>query len=203
MKEIALFIVGSIENLGYTGIFFLMFLESSFFPFPSEVVMPPAGYLAAKGKLSLELAVICGTMGSLAGALFNYYIAFLLGRPFLERYGRYIFLGSGNLQKVDIFFKNHGSISILTGRLLPGIRQYISLPAGISKMNPLFFTIFTLIGAGIWVTILTLLGYTVGNNETLLQKHLHTATIGCILFSLLIIGLYIVWRKRKTKPVIN
>ena len=203
MKEIALFIVGSVKNLGYAGIFLLMFLESSFFPFPSEVVMPPAGYLAAKGQMSLELAILFGTMGSLAGALFNYYIALFLGRPFLERYGKYIFLTPEKLEKVDIFFKNHGSISIFTGRLLPGIRQYISLPAGVSKMNLIPFTFFTVVGAGIWVSILTLLGYMIGNNETLLERHIHKATIGCVLFALFTVSFYVLWRKKKAKSVIS
>ncbi len=195
MKGIALWIVSKVGSLGYAGIFFLMFLESSFFPFPSEVVMPPAGYLAAKGKMNLWLAIFAGSAGSLAGALFNYYLAMLLGRPFLERYGRYLLVDRKKLAWLDGFFERHGAISTFVGRLLPGIRQYISLPAGLSRMNVLVFSIFTFAGAGIWVSTLALIGYFVGKNEVLLKRYIHLATLGALVFSALLIALYIKLKK--------
>ena len=185
--------------MGYAGIFFLMFLESSFFPFPSEVVMPPAGYLAYKGEMDLMLAILAGTAGSLAGALFNYYLAMFLGRPFLERYGRYFFLSSQKLEKLEEFFERHGAISTFVGRLLPGVRQYISLPAGLSRMNIWIFSLFTFLGAGIWVSVLALIGYFVGSNEQLIKRHLHTATAATVVLSALLVGLYLWWNRRFLK----
>ncbi|BAT72560.1 conserved hypothetical protein [Thermosulfidibacter takaii ABI70S6] len=197
MKKIALWIVNTVGGLGYPGIFFLMFLESSFFPFPSEVVMPPAGYLAAKGRMSLTLAILMGVLGSVAGAWFNYFLAVLLGRPFLEKYGKYFLISHEKLEAMDRFFERHGSISMFVGRLLPGVRQYISLPAGLSRMNLAVFTLFTALGAGIWVTVLALIGYFVGNNEALLKEHLHTATVLLLIFSSLVVLVYWWYHKKK------
>ncbi len=201
MKEIALWIVKTVGNMGYAGIFFLMFLESSFFPFPSEVVMPPAGYLAAKGEMSLIGAIIAGSLGSLAGALFNYAVSYKLGRPLIIKYGRWVFLSEAKLKKVEAFFEEHGAISTFVGRLLPGIRQYISLPAGLAGMNIITFSVYTLLGASIWVTILALLGYLVGYNEKLLERHIHTVTLLLIAFSAVIVGFYLLFKK-KSKPVV-
>ena len=149
-------LVDTIGRMGYTGIVSLMFLESSFFPFPSEVVMPPAGYLAWKGEMSLALVLLSGIAGSILGALFNYWIAVKFGRPFLLRWGKYFFVSPESIDKADKFFQKHGHVSTLVGRLLPVIRQYISLPAGIARMPLKVFTLYTTIGAGAWVVVLTL-----------------------------------------------
>ncbi len=140
----------------------MMFLESSFFPFPSEVVMIPAGYLVFKGEMNAIIAVICGIAGSLAGALFNYYIALKFGRDFLIRYGKYVFFTESTMQKMEAFFIKHGPMSTFVGRLITIIRQYISLPAGLARMNLAKFCLYTSLGAGIWVIILTLIGYYAG-----------------------------------------
>ena len=142
-------LVDTIGEMGYTGIISLMFLESSFFPFPSEVVMPPAGYLAWEGEMSLPLVLLSGIAGSLLGALFNYWLAVKLGRPFLIKYGKYFFVSEESINKADEFFSRHGHISTFVCRLLPGIRQYISLPAGIARMPMKSFLLFTTLGAGI------------------------------------------------------
>ena len=139
-----------------------MFLESSFFPLPSEVVMIPAGYLVFKGEMNAIIAVICGIAGSLAGALFNYYIALKFGRDFLIRYGKYVFFTESTMQKMEAFFIKHGPMSTFVGRLITIIRQYISLPAGLARMNLVKFCLYTSLGAGIWVIILTLIGYYAG-----------------------------------------
>jgi membrane protein DedA with SNARE-associated domain len=156
LSSIVTWIVNTVGHLGYPGIVVLMFLESSFFPFPSEVVIPPAGYLAARGEMSLSLVILSGILGSLLGALFNYWISLAMGRPFFQKYGRYLLVGEKTLTRVDRFFERHGHISTLIGRLLPGIRQYISLPAGMARMNLPLFLIFTALGAGLWVTVLAL-----------------------------------------------
>ncbi|MBR0150502.1 MAG: DedA family protein [Synergistaceae bacterium] len=193
-------LVNTIGQMGYTGIISLMFLESSFFPFPSEVVMPPAGYLAWKGEMSLPLVILAGIAGSILGALFNYWIAVKLGRPFLLRYGKYFFVSPESINKADDFFSKHGHISTLVGRLLPVIRQYISLPAGIARMNLGTFTLFTTIGAGAWVMVLTFAGYLLGEHQNLLKEYLHVITLACVAVAVVIAGGYILVMRRKKKP---
>lgn len=192
-------IVQTVGSLGYLGIFFMMFLESSFFPFPSEVVMIPAGYLASKGEMNIWIAIVMGILGSIAGALFNYYLAVKLGRKLLLKYGHYVFFTKETLEKVENFFQKHGSFSTLSGRLIPVIRQYVSLPAGLARMNLWLFCFYTGIGAGIWVSILAYLGYYFGQNETLLQENLHTVTIVVLALIGLAIGIYIWLHKKKER----
>ncbi|MBQ3457532.1 MAG: DedA family protein [Synergistaceae bacterium] len=192
-------LVDTIGKMGYTGIVSLMFLESSFFPFPSEVVMPPAGYLAWKGEMSLTLVLISGIAGSILGALFNYWIAVKLGRPFLLKYGKYFFISPESIKKADDFFSKHGHVSTLVGRLLPVIRQYISLPAGIARMPMKTFLLFTTIGAGAWVLVLTFAGYLLGEHQDLLKEYLHIITIACVAAAVIIAGVYMIILKIKKK----
>lgn len=159
MEEIFSFIIDFVGDFGYFGIFFMMLLESSFVPFPSEVVMIPAGYLAYLHRLSLPLALICGVAGSIAGALVNYYIALFLGRAFLIKYGKYFLFTPSMLEKTTQFFTTHGAISTFIGRLLPAIRQYISFPAGLARLRLSKFIFFTFLGALIWNIILVFIGY--------------------------------------------
>lgn len=162
MNQIIHFIVDTIGSLGYTGIFLMMFLESSFFPFPSEVVMIPAGYLAYKGGMNMWLALLAGALGSLAGALFNYWLALYFGRAFVLKFGKYFFFSEKTMIKMEGYFSKHGEISTFLGRLIPGVRQYISLPAGLARMNIWKFSFYTTFGAFIWITILAVFGYYVG-----------------------------------------
>jgi membrane protein DedA with SNARE-associated domain len=174
-------VVATVDSWGYAGIFVAMFLESSFFPFPSEVVMIPAGYLAFQGKMNILAAILSGIAGSLAGALFNYLLAAKYGRPFLLRYGKYVFLKPESLEKLESFFAKHGDISTFNGRLIPGIRQYISMPAGLARMHLGTFSLYTVLGAGIWVTVLALLGYYLGANEDQISHYLKSATLIALL----------------------
>ena len=191
----------TIARFGYPGIIALMFLESSFFPFPSEVVIPPAGYLVSQGEMHLWAVVTCGVLGSLLGALFNYAVAYFLGRPLLVRYGRYLFLPEERFRKVDTFFLNHGEIGTFTGRLLPGIRQYISFPAGLSRMNLIKFSLYTALGAGIWVSILAVIGYAVGNNMDLVHRYARQATILLLIGVITLLVLYVAgWKRRHPRP---
>lgn len=190
-------LVATIGKLGYIGITGLMFLESSCFPFPSEVVMPPAGYLASKGEMDLIAVIFFGILGSILGALFNYWLAVRWGRPFLEKYGKYLFISKESLDKAETFFAKHGHISTFTGRLLPVIRQYISLPAGLARMDMKQFCTYTAIGSGIWVAILALLGYFLGNNETLIHTELKKITIGLIIGCVLLVVIYVIYCRRK------
>ncbi|WP_169752471.1 DedA family protein [Campylobacter mucosalis] len=193
MSEIIDFIVSVVSQWGYFGIFVMMFLESSFFPFPSEIVMIPAGYLASRGEMSLILAFLCGVAGSLAGALFNYYLCYFFGRGLIERYGKFVGINEAKMAKFEAFFNKHGEISTFNCRLIPGIRQYISLPAGLSKMNVFKFGLFTTLGAGIWVAILLGVGYFLGQNPS--KNVLYTITFTLIL-AVGIITLVYVKKKR-------
>ena len=193
--DIVNFLVETIGSLGYFGIFFLMFLESTVFPIPSEVVMIPAGYLAYKGEMNIYIVILLGILGSLGGALFNYFFALKFGRTFLLKYGKYFFVSHESIEKTEKFFKNHGHISTFSGRLIPGLRHYISLPAGLAKMNLFVFCLYTSLGATIWVVILTLLGYYLGDNEALVKEYLRYLIIG-LLISLAILGF---WYYRKVK----
>ncbi|GCC11723.1 inner membrane protein YqjA [archaeon] len=197
IENIASSIVGIIGSLGYGGVLVLMFLESTFFPFPSEIVIIPAGYLASRGELNLYLVIFFGIAGSLLGSLFNYYIAKTLGRTTILRYGKYFFLNEDKLVKVERFFKEHGEISTFIGRLIPGVRQYISFPAGLGKMNMAKFCFYTSFGAGLWVTILAFIGYLVGTSPELVRQYSSLATKLMLLFSALLIILYIYYKKRK------
>ena len=191
LHEIIQTIVNTVSSWGYPGIFIMMALESSFFPFPSEVVMIPAGYLAYKGEMNLVVAILSGISGSLSGALFNYWLATKFGRPFLLRYGKYILFKEHSLQRMEEFFARHGHISTFTGRLIPAVRQYISLPAGLARMNLAVFSFYTSLGAGIWVTILALLGYSLGHNEEAIRENLHLITLATLGAVMVIILLYV------------
>ena len=197
LAEIVAWLVSTVGKMGYTGITALMFLESSFFPFPSEVVMPPAGYLAWKGEMNLWAVLLAGIAGSILGAVFNYWIAVKFGRPFLLKFGKYFFVSPESIDKADKFFEKHGHISTLVGRLLPVIRQYISLPAGIARMPMKTFILFTAAGAGAWVAVLTFLGYILGEHQELLKEYLHVITLGCVALAALITCSYLLWLKFK------
>lgn len=195
------FVLGLVNDMGYTGIVILMALESSFIPFPSEVVVPPAGYLAAKGEMNLYLVILSGIAGSLIGAVFNYYLAVFLGRPLLEKYGKYLFLPVEKLEKVEKYFNTHGEMTTFAGRLIPVIRQYISFPAGLTNMNMFKFCIYTAAGAGIWVVVLAFTGYFIGNNAELIKENLKVATICTMVVLAVSITIYIKIHRRKNRDV--
>ncbi|MBU3014617.1 DedA family protein [Poseidonibacter lekithochrous] len=200
LHDIVNFVVDTVGSLGYIGIFIMMFLESSFFPFPSEVVMVPAGYLAYKGEMNIYYAIFSGIAGSLTGALFNYFLAVKFGRTFLVKYGKYFFIKEETITKMEEFFKSHGHISTFSGRLIPAVRQYISFPAGLARMNLLTFSIYTTLGAAIWVVILTLLGYYLGDNEALIKEYLRYIIV-VILICLAIIGFWYYKKIKKTQKI--
>ncbi len=194
----------TIFRLGYPGILLLMALESSFFPFPSEVVLPPGGYLAAQGRMNGYLVLGSGVAGSLLGAVFNYLLAVRLGRPLLHRYSKYLLIKERSLDKSEAFFVRHGEISTFIGRLIPVIRQYISLPAGLARMNLARFSAYTSLGAGIWCAILTYIGWYLGRHaDRLLQEDVrhYTTLATLILMPLLIIAVIVyVVRHRRQGP---
>jgi len=192
----AQWLVDMIFQMGYLGVFALMAIESSFIPFPSEIVLVPAGYLASKGEMSFILIFISALAGSMVGAFINYFGALFIGRTLLERYGKYVFIKNETLDKMDRFFEAHGHISTFTGRLIPGIRQLISIPAGLSQMNLKVFSFYTALGAGLWSFILIILGYVMGENEELIKTYLHQITFVAV-GSALLIGLIYYYIQRK------
>lgn len=195
-ESIVTAIVEIVSQLGYTGIVIMMFLESTFFPFPSEVVMVPAGYLASTGEMNIFVVIVLGTLGSVLGALFNFYLAMKFGRAMVLRFGKYFFFTEKELQRMELFFKAHGAVSTFTGRLIPGIRQYISLPAGLAGMRMQTFVLFTALGAGIWSAVLALLGFFIGKNQELVEHYLHEILIWLFAGLFVLIVLYI-WRHRR------
>ena len=204
LNSIAGFLVSFIGSLGYLGIFLLMAIESTFLPLvPAELVLIPAGFLVSIGKMSFPLALLIAILGSLAGAMINYYLALKLGRRAINhlvaKYGKFMFIDNDTLLKSDRYFRNHGSITTFFGRLIIGIRHFISLPAGFSRMDIKKFSIYTSIGAGIYSAILLYLGYVLGNNIALIKQNLNIVTYVVIAVLVLFIIGYIIVKKRRKK----
>jgi len=197
IHELAQQLVDLIFDWGYIGIFIMMAIESSFIPFPSEIVLVPAGYLASKGEMNVVYIMGSAVAGSLLGAFVNYYLALTMGRKFLLKFGRYFFISPQTLERLERYFKSHGHISTFTGRLIPGIRQLISIPAGLARMNLAEFSIYTTLGAGIWALILVLVGYFIGENETLIRQYLREITIIVMILVAILVWIYYTYQKKK------
>lgn len=166
------------ESINYLTIFLLMAVESSFIPFPSEIIIPPAAYKAAQGGLNIYLVGLSGSLGALFGALFNYYFALFLGRRIIysfaeTRLAKMMLVDRKGVEKAEAYFVKHGKMSTLIGRLIPGIRQLISLPAGLAKMNLKDFVLYTIIGSTVWNIILMILGFYMYTQKDLLDKYYH------------------------------
>lgn len=197
------------NNMNYLSITLLMTVESSFIPFPSEIVIPPAAYVAGKEDSSLHatnsyplnvlLIVLFGTIGALLGAIINYFLALWLGRPIIyafadSKIGHLCLLSSEKVKKAEDYFNDHGKISTFVGRLIPGIRQLISIPAGLSKMNFGQFIFYTFLGASIWNIVLALLGYIAHGQMDLIHEYSHELSIAIMA----LIGVVIVYFAAKT-----
>jgi membrane protein DedA with SNARE-associated domain len=201
------FIKWCLDNLNYWTITLLMAIESSVIPLPSELVVPPAAYKAAAGELNIYLVVFFSTLGALLGSLANYYLAMLIGRPIVyrfanSRFGHMLMLNEQTVKKTEAFFDKNGAISIFTGRLLPGVRHLISIPAGLSRMNLPKFILYTTLGAGIWNIILAAIGYyleSIVPKEMLMSKvmeYSHLVTIGLVVMGVAVFG-YILYKALK------
>lgn len=195
-------------NMNYASITILMTVESSFIPFPSEVVIPPAAYIASKpdSHLNIFLVVLFGTLGALIGAFINYFLALWLGRPIMYRLadskvGKLLLLSSDKIKKAEAYFNHHGKTSTFVGRLIPGIRQLISVPAGLARMNLLSFTVYTALGATLWNVILALLGYIAHGQADLINAYSHELSIIIVVLLALVVAFYLIkfLRKRSKK----
>ena len=194
------FIQWCLDNLNYWTITLLMTIESSFIPFPAEVVVPPAAYkAAATGELNVWLVVLFATLGALMGALINYFLALWLGKPIVyafanSRFGHMCLIDQKKVETAEQFFVKYGVAATLIGRLVPAVRQLISIPAGLARMNLAKFALFTALGAGAWNGVLAALGYyleSVVPEEQLLEtvtRYSHEIGIGIILAVILVVG---------------
>jgi membrane protein DedA with SNARE-associated domain len=189
------FVINLIESLGYTGIFIAMTLESACIPLPSEVIMPFAGFVVNEGKLSLIGVTIIGTLGNLIGSIITYYVGLKGGRPLLEKYGKYILITKDKLNYVDHIFNKYGPITIFLGRILPGIRTFISLPAGISGMDIKKFIIYTILGSLPWTFALAYIGVLLNEKWSIIRGYFH---IFDIILGILIV-LFIIYLAYKYK----
>jgi membrane protein DedA with SNARE-associated domain len=207
IERFASWLVATIGDLGYLGIAALMAVESSAIPFPSEVVMPPAGYLAFKGEMNLGLALLAGLCGSLVGAYANYYVASRLGRWFFVRYGRWFLLSTRSLERAERYFARHGEITTFVGRLLPAIRQLISIPAGIARMRLDRFLLFTGAGAGLWCAVLLGIGWLIGRtgadraSAELINRYSHQVVVIMIPALVVLVAGYVVVLRRRAAGV--
>lgn len=195
-EHVVNWLVAFVEHLGVAGVFIMTFLESTFMPIPSEITMIPAGYLIQQGKMELVPVLIASILGTIGGAMFNYWLARKFGRSLFLRYGKYLFMTPEKLAKLESFFAKHGSISTFTGRLIPGIRHYISFPAGLAKMDLKKFTIYTALGGALWMCVLIALGYHIGENKELMTVYMPIIK-GCIFLLIAVIGVVYVYRHKK------
>ena len=201
---------GMLDNLNYGWIILLMAIESSFIPFPSEVVMIPAAYMAAEtGEMSYPMILVCGTLGALIGAMINYVLARYLGRPIVygfanSRFGHICLIDEAKVQKAESYFDQHGATSTLIGRMIPAIRQLISIPAGLARMNVGRFILFTCLGAALWNSVLVGIGYfchtQIGKDE-LVEKISHYSHIIGIVAIILVVALiaFLIYKGVKKK----
>lgn len=188
-EVLSMFVVHVIETLGYFGVFIMMTLESACIPFPSEVIMPFASFVVQEGQLSFLGIVVIGTLGNLVGSLIAYFVGLKGGRPILEKYGKYILITEDKLDLADDIFNKYGAATVFVGRILPVIRTFISLPAGIVRMDIKKFTLYTALGCLPWTLILAYLGVILGQNWSVLTKYFHIldavlviAVVGLILY---------------------
>ena len=214
MEEIILKLSqGALDNLNYGWIVLFMAIESSFIPFPSEAVMIPAAYMAAEsGEMTYPMVILSGTCGALIGAYVNYFLSLWLGRPLIYRFansrlGHLCLINQEKIEKAEAYFSRRGAVSTLIGRMIPAIRQLISIPAGLARMSVLQFSIFTAIGAALWNAILVVIGYachTQMSKEVLMQtiqRYSHIIGYSAIgLLALAILYLFLnAWREEKKK----
>lgn len=192
------FVLALVASWGYGGIVVLMTIESTIIPFPAELILIPAGALVAQGSFSGPLVLAAAIIGSVLGALINYALAYYLGRKSLNllisRYGRFLLIDEKAVLKTESYFARHGHITTFVGRLIPGIRSFISLPAGFARMNLFEFSVFTALGAGLWSALLIALGFFLGENYEAIRSQMKIITV-----SLIIIGSVIIWAYLKRK----
>ena len=194
-------ILNFMNSLGYLGIVLLMIAENLFPPLPSELILPAAGFAAAQGKLSLPLVVLAGAVGSVLGTLPLYYVGRIVNEERLvvwaDRYGRWLTLRGKDVRKADDWFDRHGPKAVLFGRMVPGIRSLLSLPAGMSEMPLPTFLLYSAIGSGLWATLLAGAGYLLGSNYEVVEQYVGPVGTGVVALLVVVAVVWIVRRKRQ------
>ena len=207
MSQVSAWVLIIMEKFGYLGIIFAMFAENVFPPIPSELIMPAAGFAVARGDLNLILVILAGTLGSVIGALPLYYLGRLLNEDrlmvFTEKYGKYVFVKPNDIRASSVWFDKHGSKAVFFGRMVPGIRSFISIPAGMSKMPILPFLVFTALGSSIWTSLLTIAGYYFGENYEVIETMLAPYSKGFLLLAVVIIIAWFIKRRLMARRNIN
>lgn len=207
MSQVSAWVLIIMAKFGYLGIIFAMFAENVFPPIPSELIMPAAGFAVARGDLNLILVILAGTLGSVLGALPLYYLGRLLNEDrlmvFTEKYGKYVFVKPNDIRASSVWFDKHGSKAVFFGRMLPGIRSFISIPAGMSKMPMLPFLVFTALGSSIWTSLLTVAGYYFGENYEVIETMLAPYSKGFLLFAVVMIIAWFIKRRLMARRNIN
>lgn len=183
LGALAAFVIHTIQSLGYTGAALLMAIESACIPLPSEVIMPFSGYLVSTGEMNLWLVALAGAVGCVLGSIVAYYVGALGGRPFIEKYGRYVLISRRDIEIADRWFDRRGEIAVFVGRLLPVIRTFIAFPAGVARMKMAPFIVYTFVGSYIWSLGLAWIGKTLGENWDTLGVYFHRfdAVIGAVI----------------------
>ena len=201
LKPLIEFITSFIGQVGYGGIFFLMILESALIPIPSEIIMPFSGFLSSTGTLDPLLVTLSGSIGNLVGSVLTYYLGIKAGRKFILKYGKYILFKKEHLETTENLFKRYGDRISFAGRLLPAIRTYVSLPAGIGKTNLTKFVTYTFAGSVVWNSMLTYVGMSLGSNWKNIDKY----SVYLDIAALLAVAVFIIWfvynTKRKSKAI--
>lgn len=197
VEEAFTLILDFVETFGYLGIFFMTFIESTFLPIPSEFTLIPAGYLISKGTMHVTPVLLASLFGTITGSLLNYTIAYYFGRKLFINYGKYFFIKPGQLHSLELFFNKYGALSTFFGRMLPGIKHFISFPAGLARMNLKLFCIYTLMGSLIWVSFLLYLGHIIGTNEELISKYIKRFNFVIIFVAVAAIIFFYIKHKQK------
>jgi membrane protein DedA with SNARE-associated domain len=204
LESIAHSIQHFIHDVGYPGLLFLIILESTLVPVPSELVMPFAGFLASTGEFSLPLVLAVNTLGAVIGSTISYLIGLYAGRPFLERYGKYFLLRREDITRTHAFFERRGGVTIFLARFLPVVRHVISVPAGVARMRFDAFILLTAAGATIWGGALILLGYYLGSNWehwAAELKHIDLLVGGVIVLAVVVVVVRFVLRRKQERAV--
>lgn len=198
LTHLGQFVVHMISSLGYAGVFFAMAIESACIPLPSEIILPFTGYMVFSGHFGFWQATVAATLGNLFGGLIAYYVGVWGGRPFLQKYGRYFFINKRELAWTERLFERHGEMTVFIGRMLPIVRTFISLPAGIARMNPLKMATYTMIGAFLWCALLIFVGQKLGENWDSLKPYFHRADV-VVGGLIVLIVTYVFWKRRRRR----
>jgi membrane protein DedA with SNARE-associated domain len=194
LSSLSSFVIGTIEGLGYAGIFILMTLESAMIPIPSEVIMPFSGFLVSQGVFGFWLVVLIGSFANLVGSLLGYWLGAAGGRPFIEKWGRYVLVHPSELDHAHKWFKRWGETTVFVSRMMPIVRTFISFPAGVARMDLTKFSIYSFLGAIPFNATLTYIGYVLGENWDELKNYFHGFDI---ILLLLILALGVWWLNRQ------